>query len=111
MPALARGWLSILLFFLSVPFLLHMTLSVDSQDCFTLWGPAGSGKSVLLEAVTGLIGLSSGAVRIGERDVSDLPPESRKLGLVHRDHALCLHRRGRPIRNGCSSSCRCWARA
>jgi len=38
-------------------------------------GPNGSGKSTLLKALTGLIQMSSGKVRLGERDITGLPSE------------------------------------
>jgi ABC-type branched-subunit amino acid transport system ATPase component len=38
-------------------------------------GPNGSGKSTLLKALAGVIRPSSGTVRVGERDLTGLPPE------------------------------------
>jgi ABC-type branched-subunit amino acid transport system ATPase component len=38
-------------------------------------GPNGSGKSTLLKAVTGAIRLSAGTVRLGDQDITGLPPE------------------------------------
>ncbi|HEX6521356.1 MAG TPA: ABC transporter ATP-binding protein [Streptosporangiaceae bacterium] len=38
-------------------------------------GPNGSGKSTLLKALAGVIQMSSGKVRLGERDIAGLPPE------------------------------------
>ena len=68
-----------------------VSLEVDSSDFFALLGPTGSGKSVLLEAVMGLIPLHAGEVKIAGEVISSLPPESRNLGLVYQDHALFPH--------------------
>ncbi len=38
-------------------------------------GPNGSGKSTLLKALAGVIQMSSGKVRLGERDIAGLPSE------------------------------------
>ncbi len=69
----------------------NISLNVGPEDFFALLGPTGSGKSVLLEGITGLIPLSSGRVKIAGKDISGLAPESRKIGLVYQDHALFPH--------------------
>ena len=68
-----------------------ISFSVDPQDIFALLGPTGSGKSVLLEAVMGLMRMSSGSIRLSGGELSRLPPESRQMGLVYQDHALFPH--------------------
>jgi len=68
-----------------------ISFSVGQEDFFALLGPTGSGKSVILEAIMGLLPASSGHIRLGGRDISDRPPEDRKLGLVYQDHALFPH--------------------
>jgi molybdate/tungstate transport system ATP-binding protein len=68
-----------------------ISFEADAADFFALLGPTGAGKSILLEAVTGLLPLAKGAVRISSQDISNDPPEARKLGLVYQDHALFPH--------------------
>ncbi|MFW6106394.1 MAG: ABC transporter ATP-binding protein [Desulfovermiculus sp.] len=68
-----------------------ISFSVQSSDFFALLGPTGSGKSILLEAIMGLLPVGKGAIRISGQDISGYPPESRKLGLVYQDHALFPH--------------------
>ena len=41
----------------------------------SLIGPNGSGKSTLLKSLTGVVRLSSGTVRVGDRDLTNLAPE------------------------------------
>jgi ABC-type Fe3+/spermidine/putrescine transport system ATPase subunit/ABC-type sulfate transport system permease component len=45
-------------------------------------GPSGSGKSLTLRSLAGLLGPAAGAVAYGERDVTGLPAERRGIGLV-----------------------------
>ncbi|GAA2034860.1 hypothetical protein GCM10009819_19020 [Agromyces tropicus] len=54
-------------------------------------GPNGAGKSTLLAAIAGLVPVDAGRVRIGERTVSDLPPERRRIGVLFQDSVLFPH--------------------
>jgi ABC-type Fe3+/spermidine/putrescine transport system ATPase subunit/ABC-type sulfate transport system permease component len=51
-------------------------------------GPSGSGKSVTLRALAGLLGPDAGTVTYGGVDVSRLPPERRRLGYVPQGFGL-----------------------
>ena len=66
-------------------------LEAGASDIFALIGPTGSGKSLLLEAVAGLVPVQGGRVRIHGEDVTGLPPEKRRLGLVYQDQSLFPH--------------------
>lgn len=68
-----------------------VSLSVGPDDFFALIGPTGSGKSLLLEGIAGLVPAAKGSVRIGGEDMTRRPPESRRLGLVYQDTALFPH--------------------
>ena len=65
-----------------------INISVDKNQFFILMGPTGSGKTVLLEAIAGLVPVKSGKILIGERDVTRLPPEKRGISIVYQDYAL-----------------------
>ena len=56
-----------------------------------LLGPSGCGKSTTLNLICGLEKPSSGKIWFGEDDVTDLPPESRGVGLVFQNYALYPH--------------------
>jgi molybdate/tungstate transport system ATP-binding protein len=68
-----------------------LDLMTDDNGVFALIGPTGSGKSLLLEAVTGLVTLEKGTIVIDNEEVTNQPPEKRGLGLVYQDHALFPH--------------------
>ncbi len=57
----------------------------------SLLGPSGCGKTTILRMVAGLVAPSAGRIRIGDEDVTDLPPNRRGLGLVFQSYALFPH--------------------
>lgn len=68
-------------------------LSVDAGELVTLVGPSGCGKTTLLRAIAGLESLEAGSVHLAGRDVTNVPPEKRRVGLVFQDNALFAHLR------------------
>lgn len=68
-----------------------ITLDVQENEFFMLMGPTGAGKTVLLEAVAGLIPADRGRIIIWGKDVTDLPSEKREVGIVYQDQALFPH--------------------
>ena len=68
-----------------------ISLTIEAGEFFTLLGPTGAGKTLILESIVGLVPLSSGRIRIGSRDVTRLPPEKRGVGIVYQDCALFPH--------------------
>ncbi|HOE17012.1 MAG TPA: ABC transporter ATP-binding protein [Syntrophorhabdaceae bacterium] len=73
-------------------FNLHsINLSIEAGEFFILMGPTGAGKTVLLEAIAGLVPVRSGRILIGGKDVTRLPPEKRGIGIVYQDYVLFPH--------------------
>ena len=68
-------------------------LRVDSGELVTLVGPSGCGKTTLLRAIAGLEPLDGGRVLLSGRDVTAVPAERRRVGLVFQDNALFGHLR------------------
>ncbi len=68
-----------------------VSFEVPKGELFSLLGPSGSGKSTLLRILAGLIIPDSGRVLIGDRDVTDLPPQKRDIGFVFQQYALFKH--------------------
>lgn len=66
----------------------EMSLNILPGEYFVLTGPNGSGKTVLIRLIAGLYRPLSGAIRIGGRDISDVPPWSRDLAYVPQDAVL-----------------------
>ncbi len=65
-------------------------VSIEAKDGSTLMimGPNGCGKTTLLECVAGLQEIDSGSIVIDGVDVTNLPPEKRRIGYVPEDYAL-----------------------
>ena len=66
-------------------------LRVETGSYAVILGPSGCGKSVLLRALAGLLRPARGAVRLAGRDVTDLAPELRRVGLVFQEPSLFPH--------------------
>ena len=66
-------------------------LTVAPGEFFTLLGPTGSGKTLVLESVAGLVPMDGGRILIDKCDVTHLPPEKRHIGIVYQDSALFPH--------------------
>ncbi len=71
-----------------------ITLTVRPGEVATVMGPSGIGKSTLLDAVGGHLAHGftlSGRIRLDGRDLSPLPPEARRVGLMFQDAVLFPH--------------------
>jgi ABC-type Fe3+/spermidine/putrescine transport system ATPase subunit len=68
-----------------------LDLTIGDGEFFALLGPSGCGKTTLLRTIAGLEAATSGTIRIGERDVTGLPPGERNLAMVFQDYALYPH--------------------
>jgi len=66
-------------------------LIVSAGEFLTLLGPSGSGKSTLLNITAGYLDPTAGRVRIGDRDVTDVAPRHRNIGMVFQNYALFPH--------------------
>ncbi|MGW7527151.1 ABC transporter ATP-binding protein [Streptomyces sp. NPDC054783] len=70
-----------------------LDLTVEPGEVMALLGPSGSGKTTALRAVAGFVRPVSGRVLLGGKDVTDLPPYQRGIGMVVQSYALFPHMR------------------
>lgn len=71
-----------------------VTLSVEPGAVTTIMGPSGIGKSTLLDAIGGHLAGDfemTGRILLGGRDITDLPPEARQIGVLFQDALLFPH--------------------
>jgi multiple sugar transport system ATP-binding protein len=68
-----------------------LNLDIQDGEFLVLVGPSGCGKSTSLRMLAGLEEVTSGAIRIGERDVTHLPPKDRDIAMVFQNYALYPH--------------------
>jgi len=65
-----------------------LNLDITDGEFMVLVGPSGSGKTTALRMLAGLEEIDAGAVFIGDRDVSDVPPKERDVAMVFQNYAL-----------------------
>jgi sn-glycerol 3-phosphate transport system ATP-binding protein len=68
-----------------------LTFSFEPGTLNVLLGPSGCGKSTTLRLIAGLEAADGGVIRIGERDVTTLPPAARNIAMVFQSYALFPH--------------------
>ena len=66
-------------------------LDVPAGQYFVLLGPNGSGKTLLIMCLSGLLRARTGAIHIGGREVTRLEPRLRGVGYVPQDYGLFPH--------------------
>src|ERR671927_1018064 len=65
-----------------------LDLTVEDGEFMVLVGPSGSGKTTALRMLAGLEEVDAGAVLIGGRDVTFVPPKKRDVAMVFQNYAL-----------------------
>jgi multiple sugar transport system ATP-binding protein len=68
-----------------------LSLVIEDNELFCLFGPPGCGKSTILRLFLGLEAPDTGKILIGGRDVTELPPADRDLAMVFQNLALFPH--------------------
>ena len=69
----------------------ELDLEVSDGEFLVLLGPSGCGKSTTLRMLAGLEDITSGAIKIDDVVINDLPPGARGLGMVFQSYALYPH--------------------
>jgi multiple sugar transport system ATP-binding protein len=69
----------------------HVDLEIRDGEFMVLVGPSGCGKSTLLQMLAGIVEVSEGTIKIGDRDVTRLDPRKRDIAMVFQSYALYPH--------------------
>ncbi|WP_043613527.1 ABC transporter ATP-binding protein [Ensifer sp. ZNC0028] len=75
----------------SVTVIPPLDLQIADREFVVLVGPSGCGKTTTLRMIAGLETATSGSIRIGDRDVTDLRPGLRNCSMVFQNYALYPH--------------------
>ncbi len=68
-----------------------INLEIHQGEYFIILGPAGAGKTVLIETIAGLRRTKSGEIRLNNVDITSLPSEKRGISIVYQDQVLFPH--------------------
>lgn len=69
----------------------NIDLSVRENEYFVILGPTGTGKTVILELISGMYPPDQGEIWINGLDVTCEYPEERQIGFVYQDYMLFPH--------------------
>ena len=69
----------------------QLNLDIADGEFLVLVGPSGCGKSTSLRMLAGLEEVNGGQIRIGDRDVTNVPPKDRDIAMVFQSYALYPH--------------------
>jgi ABC-type Fe3+/spermidine/putrescine transport system ATPase subunit len=67
-------------------------IDVGRGEFLTLLGPSGCGKTTTLQIIAGLTRPSQGRLLLSGRDITELAPPYRDMGLVFQNYALFPHK-------------------
>lgn len=69
----------------------NINFNIEEGSFFTFLGPSGCGKTTLLRIIAGFVKNESGGVFLGDKDITNIPAESREVGMVFQNYALFPH--------------------
>ncbi len=68
-----------------------VSLEVGSGEYLVIIGPTGSGKTILMETVAGILAPDGGRIFLDGRDITEEAPRRRKVCMVYQDYMLFPH--------------------
>ncbi|HZV12665.1 MAG TPA: ABC transporter ATP-binding protein [Candidatus Kapabacteria bacterium] len=69
----------------------NVNLLIKDKEFIALVGPSGCGKTTLLRMLAGLEEPTRGKILVENEDITPLPPQQRKIGMVFQNYALFPH--------------------
>lgn len=66
----------------------NINLDIEKGQLVTLLGPSGCGKSTLLRCLSGLESVSSGKIYLDGKDITNVAPRDRNIGMVFQQYSL-----------------------
>ena len=77
--------------FKTEPVLKGVSLTAEQGEIVVIFGPSGTGKTVLLRIIVGMEDPEAGTVRLMGKDVTEAAPETRGIGMAFQNFALFPH--------------------
>ena len=74
-----------------VQVLKNINLTIQDGEFFSILGPSGCGKTTLLRMIAGFIEPDSGAIYLGDENLTSLPPNKRNVNTIFQKYALFPH--------------------
>jgi len=68
-----------------------VNLTIKSGELFSFLGPSGCGKTTLLRMIAGFEMPTTGSIRLGNHDISSLPPYKREVNTIFQNYSLFPH--------------------
>jgi ABC-type bacteriocin/lantibiotic exporter with double-glycine peptidase domain len=81
-------------------------LTVSDSELVTIVGPSGCGKTTFLNAVDGLLPLTSGRIEVDGRAVAGPGPDRARTGPSYSSTTACFHGAPSPATSATASSCK-----
>ncbi|WP_137285649.1 ABC transporter ATP-binding protein [Halorussus salinisoli] len=69
-----------------------LSFEIKEGEFFTFLGPSGCGKTTTLRMLAGFESPTDGRIKIGDEDVTAVPPYDRDVGMVFQSYALFPHK-------------------
>ena len=69
-----------------------LDLAFDTGEFIVLLGPSGCGKTTACRVLAGLEQPTGGRILVDGKDITDLPPRLRGMGMVFQNYALYSHK-------------------
>lgn len=66
----------------------NISFTVEENEFFVLLGPSGGGKSTILKILCGIENADSGTIILSGKDITNIPPRERNVGMVFQDYGL-----------------------